>query len=87
LLLNVEPVGELGEDWPGPRSSHPHDIGVGELLVRLLPFILDLAFDGVQGADEGQGLDRPRVARLGPTKYRRACIQQPRCRMLLCTAL
>ena len=38
------------------------------VLAELLAFVLDLAFDGVEGADEGQGLDRPRVARLGLDK-------------------
>jgi hypothetical protein len=28
-------------------------------------FVFDLAFDGIQGADEGQSFNRPRIARLG----------------------
>ena len=64
-MLHFEPVGELGEDRPGPRSSPRTTSASVNVLAELVAFVLDLAFDGVERADEGQRLDRPRVARLG----------------------
>jgi hypothetical protein len=63
--LHFEAFGKRGQDRPGPRSSHPRHLGPSELVAGLLPVFLDLALDGVERADEGQGLDRPRVAQLG----------------------
>jgi hypothetical protein len=35
--LHFEPFGKRGQDRPGPRSSHPHHLGTGELVAGLLP--------------------------------------------------
>ena len=82
-----EPVGELGEDRPSPRLSQPHHVFVGELAAQLLPFILDLAFDSVERADEGQASTARGSLGSASTKYLLVCIQQPKFRMLLWTAL
>lgn len=64
-MLLFEPVGERGEDQPGPGLSHPNRVGMGECLTKLVVFVVDCARDGVKRANEGQGFDRPRLTRLG----------------------
>src|SRR5580700_209297 len=67
-MLLFEPVGEFGDNWPSPRLSYLHHIGIGELLTKLIAFVFDLTLNGIQSADESQCFDRSRIARLGLDK-------------------
>jgi hypothetical protein len=64
-VLHFEPVGEGDQDRPRPGPSPIHRVVTREPFAVSLPFVLEIPLDGVERADEGERLDRPRVARLG----------------------
>src|SRR5579864_1289524 len=67
-MLHFEPISERRQDRPGPRLSQSHHLDIGELFTKLVAFVFDLAFDGVERAYKSQVLDCPRIARLGLDK-------------------